>query len=206
MAINLAGLKKPASKAAKKDLPIFPDPDGELKEQADELARLCEAETAAETGKQAIQAEFKSLVRPHIFDINHGRGTVQATISIVGNEAEILVALKDAYITTEDLEEVTLILGEERANKLFNQVFAITIDSKLIPEDSQQAVVDDIRRILTEYGCPDSMSAKSSFKPTKAFATERHTALTAEENIALEGINGGKGLTVMSVAPSRGRK
>jgi hypothetical protein len=202
MGVDLSGLAtKKKANGKGKDFPCF-DADDEMKEQADELARLFDQEAAAAAGKVAIQADFKSKVRPFIFDNSHGKATPTTTVSVQGNESEIIVTLKDAYLGLDSLDEIKLILGEERAHKYFPQIFDLKIDSKLIPEDSQQAIIDKIAALLGEYGCSDALSAKSGFKPNKQFASARHTELTAEENLALEGIP----LTVLSVAPARGRK
>jgi hypothetical protein len=208
MSINLGAIKKKSSAPGKKDLPVLnaADPGGKIAEMADELAQLFDQEKQVTAGKASLQAHFKSLVRPFLFDLNAGRDSVQATTSIQGKNSEILAALKDQYINTETLDEIVLILGEERAQRLFSQVFELKLNSQLIPADCQQIIVDKIVGILGEFGCTDALSAKLVYKPTKAFATERFKTITAEENIALEGINGGAGLTIMSVSPARGRK
>lgn len=206
MSVDLSALtSKKNANGNGKSLPVF-DADDEMREQCDELARLFQQEAAAKGGKEQIQSDLKSKLRAWLFELNHGKGTIQATASIPGNQSEILVALKDAYLSLDSLDEIIPIIGEELAHKYFPQIFDLKIDSKLIPEDSQQIIVDKIAGVLAEFGCADALSAKAGYKPTKAFATDRHRILTSEQNIVLESINGERGLTIMSVAPARGRK
>lgn len=206
MSVDLSALtSKKKANGNGKSLPVF-DADDETREQCDELARLFEQEAAAKGGKEQIQSDLKSKLRAWLFELNHGKGTIQATASIPGNQSEILVALKDAYLALDSLDEIIPVIGDELAHKYFPQIFDLKIDSKLIPEDSQQAIVDAIAGILSEYGCADALSAKSMFKPNKAFASDRHSVLTVEQNLVLESANGDRGLTVMSVSPARGRK
>ncbi len=205
MAINLGSIGKKTAAKGKAELPEYPMTEDVL-QLANELAEWAEKADIAAAQKEIIQAKLKEKFRPFVFEYNHGRAAVDATVSFKGPGREILAALKDAYITTESLDEVQAILGEQRTGKLFKQKFEIKIDSSKIPEDMQQDVVDKLINVMGEFNCTDALSARSSFKPTKAFASERHQTITVEENLQLEQINGGKGLTVISVAPARGRK
>jgi hypothetical protein len=204
--ISLGAIKSKPSASKNKELPILPGDEVQAK-MVDELLKQAEREKSAKAGKEVLQAQFKDLSRPFIFNLNHAKSAVQTTIVALGTDgSELQIALKDAYPVLDNLDEVKLIIGEKRALQFFDELFEIKISSKSIPKDMQQSVVDKIVAVAQEYGCADALQASSTFKPKSTFAAARHSEFTVEENLQLEQINGGKGLTTMSVAEARGRK
>jgi hypothetical protein len=93
------------------------------------------------------------------------------------------------------------VLGEDRTAQFFRQSFELKIDGDKIPADSAEALIDAIQTLFAQYNASDALTAKAVIKPTPDFHTARHTALSVDENLAVEMI-----CPIVAMVKTKGRK
>lgn len=143
---------------------------------------------ALEGAIQTDKADLKQSVGLFYFQVNHGKTDVPSSISVPSDAGEVLVSYTNRYSNIEDDSPIVAILGAERTEKYFRQTNEIKIACDQVPGDCAQEFVDELTLLLEKYKAVEAAATSSSIKPIKEFHTARHTALTVEENLALEGV------------------
>jgi hypothetical protein len=93
------------------------------------------------------------------------------------------------------------VLGEDRTAQFFRQSFELKIDGDKIPAESAQAVIDAIQTLFAEHNASEALAVKAVIKPSSDFHTARHTALSVDENLAVEMI-----CPIVAMVKTKGRK
>ncbi len=164
-----------------------------IKTRTEELKAL---EGALETDK----AELKQTVGLFYFQCNHGKVDVPSSISVPSEAGEVLVSFANRYAKVEDDSGIVAILGAELAEKYFAQQNEVKISCDKIALEKQQEFVDDLTQLLSRYNAAEAAAITSSIKPVKEFHTARHTVLSIEENVALEGV-----IPIVAMVKTQGR-
>jgi hypothetical protein len=69
--------------------------------------------------------------------------------------------------------------------EFFRQAFTLEIDGDKLPVDNAQELLDQVQQLFARYHAADALKVKEGIKPVPDFHTVRHTALTPEQNLAL---------------------
>jgi hypothetical protein len=92
-------------------------------------------------------------------------------------------------------------IGAERTAQFFRQAFELKIDGDKIPSDRAEDIIGAIQNLFAEYNCPEALTFKAVIKPTPDFHTARHTALSVEENMAVDAT-----CPIIAMVKTKGRK
>jgi hypothetical protein len=76
------------------------------------------------------------------------------------------------------------ILGEQ-TSKFFRQAFTLEIDGDKLPTESAQELLNQLQQLFAQYHAADALKVKEGIKPVPDFHTLRHSALSPEQNLAL---------------------
>ncbi len=169
---------------AKTAYPALPDPNGQL---AIITARIIErtAQIEALDGALAIdKSELKTLATPFYFIQASGKIDVASSVSAVSPAGEVLITFPNRYSRLESEAALLPILGE-RTTTFFRQAFALEIDGDKLPAENAQELLEELQRLFARYHAAEAVKVKEGIKPVPDFHTVRHTALTPEQNLAL---------------------
>jgi hypothetical protein len=212
--VTLGGLKKKEeAKPAGKSYPQIPDSDGTISKLAADIRREKEQYEALEGSIKAKGQELKSRVVPFFYATNAGRQEIPSSVrcairkrhDLPEDPAEhdayeakmekdptadqetgaILVTFVNKYPPADE-STVEQAIGEANAALYFRQKFALEIDGDKIPADQAGELIQELQTLFTKYGCPDALSASEKIVPVETFHKVRHTALSKEQNAALE--------------------
>ena len=185
--INLGGI---ASKKAdtKTSYPQLPDSCGDVAKLTSDIINESREIEAIEASLSIKTRELKVLAQDFYFNHHHGkRGDIPSSVEAVGvSNEKVLISIQNRYATLADESPIIEVLGEELTAKFFRQSFELKIDGDKIPADSADALITAIQELFAEYSASDALTAKAVIKPTSEFHTARHTALSVDENLAVE--------------------
>jgi hypothetical protein len=169
---------------AKTAYPVLPDPNGQL---AIITARIIErtAQLEALDGALTIdKSELKTLATPFYFTQASGKVDVTSSVSAVCSAGEVLITFPNRYSRLESEAALVPILGEQTAN-FFRQAFTLEIDGDKLPAENTQELLDELQRLFARYHAAEALKVKEGIKPVPDFHTLRHTALSPQQNLAL---------------------
>jgi hypothetical protein len=184
--INLGGI---AVKTEKKgtEYPQLPDPTGDVAKLTSDIINESREMEALEGSLKIKKMELKTLAQGFFFNHLHGKHDIPSSVEAIGNPDEkVLVTFQNRYAAIQDESTIIEVLGEERTAQFFRQSFELKIDGDKIPADSAEALIDAIQTLFAEYNASEALTAKAVIKPTAEFHTARHTALSVDENLAVE--------------------
>jgi predicted DNA binding protein len=201
------GLKRVSfGKIAKKDetkatsYPVFPDPSGTAADIAVRIKERTEQLEALTGAIDTDKAELKFMVTPYYFSTNHGKAVVPSSIAVNTKQGEVLVTFQNRYSLLTDELPVARILGDD-LNKYFRQTFEVKIKGDALPVDKTQALMDRLQALFEEFEATAALEVKDGVKPVADFHTSRHTALTPEQNMAVEAA-----CPIITMIKTKGRK
>lgn len=202
------GAIKPKKESTKTAYPILPDPTGEIYKLAKLIKQQSQELEALDGALEANKAELKRLTLPGYFTLNQGKTDVPSSIAVPTTEGEVLVTFQNRYKKMADEAPLYSLLGEEIVATHFKQAFTITINGEQLatvdPADPDrcpaQDFVDAFNELVARHNAADAVTFKQEIKPIKEFHDKRHTLLTPEKNIALDGI-----CTMVTVIKTKGR-
>jgi hypothetical protein len=61
----------------------------------------------------------------------------------------------------------------------------LEIDGDKLPADRTQALLDELQGLFAKYQASEALKVKEGIRPLPDFHTLRHTALTPEQNLAV---------------------
>jgi hypothetical protein len=96
----------------------------------------------------------------------------------------VLISFPNRYGRLESESVLLPILGEQTA-QFFRQAFTLEIDGDKLPADNAQELLDQLQQLFARYHAAEALKVKEGIKPVPDFHTVRHTALTPEQNLAL---------------------
>lgn len=195
--VNLSAIKQKAERT-KTEYPAIAEP--RAVELATLILQLSDEADAINANLEINKADLRSLAVVEYFQRHAGRAEVPSSMAVRADGREVLVSMTSRYKQPSDLPTLTAILGDS-ADRYLRTSFELKIDSAKIPADKQQAVVDRLVAVLTEFGCADALSAKEGIAPTDEFHVARHTLFTPEANMAIENV-----MPMMVAVKTKGRK
>lgn len=167
-----------AASKTKQEYPLYPANE-EVKAKVDWLVEHLPYEKQIETEK----AQMARLVVPFWFRWCSGKSDLPSSVIVAGNAGQLLVT-QSSRLTVVTEELLAPVLGD-RVRELFAGQFKITVDSKKIPVEKQQAIVDGIQALFNEQGCMDALTVKETFEPRPEFFSRRHLDLSPEQNASI---------------------
>lgn len=142
------------------------------------LDTACEEAEAARTAAEVV---LKPTLRRAFFAANAGRTSPESSLKIVTPRGTLTTSFAAQWFPkTENLADIGI------PRRMVRKKASIKIDVDKIPAEKQDDVVAAILAALDANQCGDALTAKIADYPTAAFATERFTAMTPEQNEELE--------------------
>ena len=169
---------------ARASYPVLPDPNGQLAVMATRIIERT-AQIEALDGALALdKAELKTLATPFYFAQASGKVEVASSINVLSPAGEVLISFPNRYGRLESESVLVPILGQQTA-QFFRQAFTLEIDGDKLPADNAQELLDQLQQLFARYHAAEALKVKEGIKPVPDFHTVRHTALTPQQNLAL---------------------
>jgi len=184
--VNLAGIGARASTKTTTTYPVLPDEHGEVAKLVGDILDESDQLDALETSVTIKKAELKGMASAFYFTHHHGLHEIPSSIEARNGERQVLVSFQNRYKVVPDEAPLIALLGEERTARFFRQGFDLKISGDKIPAAVADTLIEGVVALFAEHGASEALTAISGIKPTKEFHTARHSALTVEENAALE--------------------
>jgi hypothetical protein len=184
--ISLGGI---ATKKAdtKTSYPALPDPCGDVAKLTSDIIQESREMEAIEGSLKIKKMELKSLAQAHFFNHLHGKSDIPSSVEATGiNGEKVRIEFPSQYSKITDESTIIDAIGAERTAQFFRQRFELKIDGDKIPAEHAGALIDAIQTLFAEYNASDALTANEIIKPTPDFHIARHTALSVDENLAVE--------------------
>jgi hypothetical protein len=184
--ISLGGI---ATKKAdtKTSYPALPDPCGDVAKLTSDIINESREIEAINGGLNVKKMELKGLAQSFFFNHLHGKSDIPSSVEATGiNGEKIRVEFPSQYSKITDESTIIEAIGAERTAQFFRQRFELKIDGDKIPAEHAGALIDAIQTLFAEYNASDALTANEIIKPTPDFHIARHTALSVDENLAVE--------------------
>jgi len=130
------------------------------------------------------KSELKTLATPFYFTQASGKVEVASSVSAVSPAGEVLITFPNRYSRLESEAPLLPILGEQTST-FFRQAFALEIDGDKLPAENTQELLDELQQLFTRYHAAEALKVKECIKPVPDFHTTRHTALSPQQNLAI---------------------
>jgi hypothetical protein len=184
--VNLAGFAK-KSAASGKVYPVLPDPEGQVSELVASILTKSDELDALTASLELEKAELRTLATQFFFTQHEGRVDIASSIECRDGEKQVTVQFQNRYgiVPTANEAQLTDLLGD-RAAKFFKQGFALKIEGAKIPIDAAAELLGELQELFVRHRASEALTATSGIVPVKDFHLARHTALTREENAAIE--------------------
>ena len=164
--------------------PVLPDPNGQLAVMAARIIERAAQIDALDGALSLDKAELKTLATPFYFAQANGKVEVASSIDVLSPAGEVLISFPNRYGRLESEAVLLPILGEQTA-QFFRQAFTLEIDGDKLPADNAEELLDQLQQLFARYHAAEALKVKEGIKPVPDFHTVRHTALTPEQNLAL---------------------
>jgi len=199
--VNLGGIATKSAKT-KTAYPVLPDESGDVALLVADI-RQETAELEALEGSLTIKkAELRGQAQEYYFEHYSGKHDIASSIEALDATGEaVLVSFTSRYKTITDESALIDTIGEDRTARFFRQSFELKVDGDKIPETEAEALIEALSELFARYNAGDALSAKSVIKPTAEFHTARHTALSVDENRAVDLI-----CPIIAAVKTKGRK
>jgi hypothetical protein len=198
--LNLGGIAPKKEKTAT-EYPAIPSTEDTQRLVSDIISETRELE-ALEGSLEIKKAEIRTLAQEFYFQHLHGKHDIPSSVEAVGSNGEkIAVTFSSRYKALADETPLLEAIGAERTAQFFRQAFELKVDGDKIPADRAEEIIGAIQNLFAENNCPEALSAKAVIKPTSDFHMARHTALSVEENMAVDGI-----CPIVAMVKTKGRK
>jgi hypothetical protein len=164
--------------------PVLPDPQRQYAAIAARIIERSAQVAALEGALELDKAELKTLATPFYFTHASGKVEVPSSIAVLCAAGTVLVTYQNRYGKLESEEPLLPILGEH-IGRFFRQGFALEIEGDKLPADRTQALLDELQGLFAKYQASEALKVKEGIRPLPDFHTLRHTALTPEQNLAV---------------------
>jgi hypothetical protein len=165
--------------------PLLPDPQGRYAAIA---VRILERSVQVEALAGALEvdkAELKTLATPFYLTNATGKLDVPSSIGVVCSTGEVLITFQNRYGKLESEAPLLPILGDQ-TSRFFRQAFTLEINGDKLPAEQTQALLDELQALFVKYQASEALKVKEGIKPVPDFHTLRHTALSPEQNLAVD--------------------
>ena len=169
---------------ARTSYPVLPDPNGQLAVMATRIIERTAQIDALGGALELDKAELKTLATPFYFAQANGKVEVASSVNVLSPAGEVLISFPNRYGRLESESVLRPLLGEHTA-QFFRQAFTLEIDGDKLPADNAQELLDQLQQLFVRYHAAEALKVKEGIKPVPDFHTVRHTALTPEQNLAL---------------------
>jgi Xaa-Pro aminopeptidase len=191
------GRKKEDTKTS---YPVLPDPNGQLAVIATHILERTEQVEALSGALEIDKAELKTLATPFYFTQASGKLEVASSVSVVSAAGEVLITFPNRYGKLESEAALVPIVGERTAS-FFRQAFTLEIDGDKLPAEKAQELLDQLQQLFSRYHAAEALKVKEGIKPVPDFHTVRHTALSPEQNLALNQV-----CPIIAMIKTKGRR
>ena len=164
--------------------PVLPDPNGQLAIIATRIIERSAQLDALGGALEIDKAELKTLATPFYFAQASGKVEAASSLQVLSPAGHVLISFPNRYGRLESEAVLLPILGEQTA-QFFRQAFTLEIDGDKLPADNAQELLDQLQQLFARYHAAEALKVKEGIKPVPDFHTVRHTALTPEQNLAL---------------------
>ena len=174
--------QKPDTRTA---YPLLPDPQGRYAAIA---VRILERSVQFEALAGALEvdkADLKTLATPFYFTNASGKLDVPSSIGVTCSTGEVLITFQNRYGKLESEAPLLPILGDQ-TNRFFRQAFTLEINGDKLPAEQTQALLDELQALFAKFQASEALKVKEGIKPVPDFHTLRHTALSPEQNLAVD--------------------
>lgn len=169
---------------ARSTYPVLPDPTGQLAIIATRIIERA-AQIDALDGALAIdKSELKTLATPFYFAQASGKVEAASSLNVLCPAGEVLISYPNRYGRLDSETVLLPILGEQ-TGKFFRQAFTLEIDGDKLPAERAQELLNRLQQLFEQYHAADALKVKEGIKPVPDFHTLRHSALSPEQNLAL---------------------
>jgi hypothetical protein len=169
---------------ARTTYPVLPDPNGQLAIIATRIIERAAQLDALDAGLAIDKAELKTLATPFYFAQASGKVEAATSLNVFCPAGEVLINFPNRYGRLDSESVLLPILGEQTA-KFFRQAFTLEIDGDKLPAEHAQELLNQLQQLFAQYHAADALKVKEGIKPVPDFHSLRHTALTPEQNLAL---------------------
>jgi len=185
---------------ARTSYPVLPDPNGQLAVIAARILQRTEQIEALDGALEIDKAELKTLATPFYFTQASGKLDIASSVSVPCPAGEVLVSFPNRYARLESETALLPILGEQTA-RFFRQAFTLEIDGDKLPAEHAQELLEELQQLFNRYQAADALKVKEGIKPVPDFHTTRHTALSPEQNLALNQV-----CPIIAMVKTKGRR
>ena len=164
--------------------PVLPDPNGQLAIIATRIIERGAQLDALGGALELDKAELKTLATPFYFAQASGKVEAASSLQVLSPAGHVLISFPNRYGRLESEAVLLPILGEQTA-RFFRQAFTLEIDGDKLPAEGAQDLLNELEQLFARHQAADALKVKVGIKPVPDFHTVRHTALTPEQNLAL---------------------
>ena len=182
--VQFGAIAKP-KQDSRSSYPVLPDPQGRYAAIA---ARIIERSVQVEALAGALdvdKAELKTLATPFYFTHASGKLDVPSSVGVHCSNGEVLITFQNRYGKLDSEEPLLPILGEQ-TGRFFRQAFTLEIAGDKLPAEQVQPLLDELQGLFAKYQASEALKVKEGIKPVPDFHTLRHTALSPEQNLAVD--------------------
>lgn len=141
-----------------------------------------------ENQRKTLGAQLAPMIRESFFRKYDGIGAETSTLLAV-TEAGTTVKLttKNAYSTkVVDPSVIVSAIGQKLTDRYFTQKTVLKLDLEKLPEDLQEKLATGVLELAKSIGAMAAVSATQCIQPVTGFHEARTTALTLDQNLALD--------------------
>jgi hypothetical protein len=183
---NLAGIGVKPKASTKKnypELPSTPETESLVADYINLVAELDALEGDMKLKRSTVVEQARSFFFPHY----HGKTDVESSVEAKSATGEsLLVTFSSRYKAVPDESLITDIVGPDLTERFFQSRYEIKIDGDKIPVGKADELLGKMVELFQSYSAADALSQKSVICPTPEFHTARHTALSVEQNLAID--------------------
>jgi len=169
---------------ARTTYPVLPDPNGQMAVIATRIIERAAQVEALDGALSIDKQELKTLATPFYFAQACGKVEAATSVNVLSPAGEVLISFPNRYGRL-DCETVLLPILGEQTPKFFRQAFTLEIDGDKLPAENSQELLNQLQQLFAQYHAADALKVKEGIKPVPDFHTLRHTALTPEQNLAI---------------------
>jgi hypothetical protein len=183
---NLAVLGTPKTSSTRKTYPSLPEDDETKKLVTDYLDIEAKIESL-EGAKKLTRSFLETKARAYYYEHYHGKVDVESSLEAQSlNGDSILLSFQNRYRAVPDETPIVDAIGQNLTDRFFYQSVDVKIDGDKIPADKVNDLFADLAAVMAKHGAADALSHKAVIKPSPEFHTARHTALSVEQNLAVD--------------------
>lgn len=130
---------------------------------------------------ELLEAEIKPKARAKYFEANAGVPEPYQRLRL----GETLILFSEVYAKKEE-PKLAESLPAEVIDTLTDLEVQIAVDANKVPNDKAGEFVEGLLKLASKCDCESAVKVSTVRSLTNGFNTARHTALTPEQNLALE--------------------